>query len=66
MDRKQIQRYINVATGAIALVIAIALVWEVLFPGSRLAKIIGVVAFGVLCCFVRAVPPKFFIPKLKK
>lgn len=66
MDRKNIQRYINVATAVIGLMIAGAVAWELLFPGSRLAKIVGVIAFGVLCLFVRAVPPKFFIPKPKK
>lgn len=66
MDLKNIQRYINVAVAIIGLVIAGVVAWELLFPGSRLAKIVGVIAFGVLCIFVRAIPPKFFIPKPKK
>lgn len=66
MDRKHIQRYIDVAAAIIGLVIASAVGWELLFPGSRLAEIVGIIAFGVLCIFVRAVPPKFFIPKPKK
>lgn len=66
MDQKNMQRYIDVVTIIIGMVIASAVVWELLFPGSHLARIIGFVALGVLCIFVRAVPPKFLIPKPKK
>jgi hypothetical protein len=66
MNRKNMERYVNVVTIVLGLVIACALVLELLFPGSRLAKITGFSAFGALCIFLRAAPPKFFIPKPKK
>lgn len=66
MDRKNMQRYINIVTIVLGLVIASAVVCELIFPGSYLAKITGFIAFGALCIFLRTVPPKFFIPKPNK
>ncbi len=66
MDRKNMQRYINIVTIVLGLVIASAVVWELLFPGSHQARITGFIAFGGLCIFLRTIPPKFFIPKPKK
>lgn len=66
MDRKTIQRYINAVTIVLGLVIASAVAWELFFPDSRFAKVTGFIAFGALCIFLRAVPPKFLIPKPKK
>lgn len=66
MDRKNMQRYIHIITIVLGLVIASAVVWELFFPGSHLAKIAGFIAFGALCIFLRTVPPKFLVPKPKK
>ena len=66
MDRKNMERYLNVVTIVLGLVIACAVAWELLSPGSHLAKLTGFIAFGALCIFLRAVPPKFLIPKPKK
>ncbi|GJJ01794.1 hypothetical protein RugamoR64_23320 [Duganella rhizosphaerae] len=66
MDQKNMERYIPVVTIVLGLVIASAVAWELLFPDSHLAKVIGFIAFGALCVFLRAVPPKLLIPKPKK
>ena len=66
MDRKNMEHYINIVTAVLGLVIASAVAWELIFPGSHLAKITGIIALGALCIFVRAVPPKFLIPKPKR
>jgi hypothetical protein len=66
MDRKNIERYINLVAVVMGLIIASAVVWDLISPGSHLAKIIGFIVFGALCIFVRAVPPKFWIQKSKK
>jgi hypothetical protein len=66
MDRKNMGRYANLVTIVLGLAIACAVAWELLFPGSHLAKITGFIAFGALCIFLRAVPPKFLIPKPKR
>lgn len=63
MERKNLQCYINMVTIVLGLVIASAVVWELLFPDSHLAKITGFIAFGALCIFLRTVPPKFLVPK---
>ena len=66
MDRQNIERYIGAVSIVLGLVIASALVWELLFPSSHLLKIVGLIAFGTLCIFLRTVPPKFLISKPKK
>jgi hypothetical protein len=60
------QRYFNAVIIALGLIIASAVVGEFFFPDSHLAKTSGFLAFGALCVLVRAVPPKFLVPKSKK
>ena len=66
MDQKNIQRYFGSLTIVLGLVIAGAVVVDFFFPNSHLAKTSGFIAFGALCILVRAVPPKFLVPKSKK
>jgi hypothetical protein len=66
MNADKIQRWINAVIVVLALSILGAVIWEVLSSGSKTARIIGYVAFGIIYIFLRAVPPRFLIPKPKK
>ncbi|RFP27609.1 hypothetical protein D0T21_22905 [Duganella sp. BJB476] len=58
--------YINAMISLLGLVIASATAWEMFFPDPHFVKMAGFIAFGALCIFLRAVPPKFLIPKSKR
>ena len=66
MSAEKTQGWTSAVIAVLALSIVGAVVWEVLVPGSKTAKIIASVAFGVLCMFLRALPRKFLVPKPKK
>jgi protein-S-isoprenylcysteine O-methyltransferase Ste14 len=66
MNAEKIQRWTNVVIVVLALSIVGAVIGEVLSPGSKTARIIGFVAFGILCIFLRALPRRLLIPKPKK
>lgn len=66
MSPDKAQRWINVVIAVFVLFIVGAVIGDVLSPPSKTARIIGLVSFGALCIFLRALPRKFFIPNPKK
>jgi protein-S-isoprenylcysteine O-methyltransferase Ste14 len=66
MSTEKTQRWTSAAIAALALSLVCAGVWEVRSPDSKTARIIGFVAFGVLCILLRALPRKFVVPKPEK
>jgi hypothetical protein len=63
---KNVQSRINAVLILLGLLIGGAVVWGILSPNYRFAKIAGFMAFGALCIFLRALPRKYLIPKPKK
>lgn len=66
MNAEKTRRWANAAIAILVLAIAVAVIGELLLPGSKTLRIIGFVAFGMLCVFLRTLPRSFLVPKPKK
>jgi hypothetical protein len=64
VENKQ-QRWANLAIAAFVVSIVGAFAWDVFSPGS-MARIIGFALLCALCILLRALGPKFLVPKQKK